>query len=124
MSTPHWADEPALLHSARGAVTRDEGDGVTGDATIAKPLRERDDNVMTPAQRQRAYRLRRKRATTDAIGKEAAASRVTLLAMLSRDLALLDDERAQRMHTALHSSAQRILRVLATRYGIDLTDAS
>ena len=38
-----------------------------------------DAHAMTPAQRQRAYRLRRKRAITDAIGEEAQASRVTLL---------------------------------------------
>ena len=49
-----------------------------------------DAHTMTPAQRQRAYRLRRKRAITDAIGEEAQASRVTLLTLLAQDLAKLE----------------------------------
>ena len=47
--------------------------------------------ALTAAQRQRAYRQRAKRAVTQAIGDEAHASRVTLLALLGLDLALLDD---------------------------------
>jgi len=125
MSAARWSTgAPPLLQSAGCAVTRDEGESVTRDATIAKEPHERGDPVMTAAQRQRAYRLRRKRAVIDAIGEETSASRVTLLAMLSSDLAMLDDERDKRMHSALHSSAVRILRVLVTRYGIDLTDQS
>jgi hypothetical protein len=42
------------------------------------------------AQRQRAYRLRRKRAAIEAIVQEAAASRVTLLTLLGQDLAALE----------------------------------
>ena len=91
------------------------------DATARLPGRPaKGENPMTPAQRQRAYRLRRKRAETDAIGEEAHASRVTLLAMLSRDLATLDDGDAARMHGAVRSSATRILRTIVTRYAIHL----
>ena len=43
----------------------------------------------TAAQRQRAYRMRSKRALTQAIGQEDSASRVTLLALLGSALALL-----------------------------------
>lgn len=76
------------------------------------------EHTMTAAQRQRAYRLRRKRAQTDAVGEEAHASRVTLLAMLSRDLVTLDDTAAARMHSAARSSATRIVRTIVTRYAI------
>lgn len=123
MSAARWSTGAPPLQSARCAVTRDEGESVACDETSAKEPHERC-AVMTAAQRQRAYRLRRKRAATDAIGEEAGASRVTLLAMLGRDLAMLDDERSKRMHPAVHNSARRILRVLVTRYGIDLTDQS
>ena len=81
-----------------------------------------DVHTMTPAQRQRAYRLRRKRAITDAIGEEAQASRVTLLSLLAQSLAQLEDSRAERMHGALRNSARRVLHVLVTRYAIDLED--
>lgn len=81
-----------------------------------------DAQSMTPAQRQRAYRLRRKRAITDAIGEEAQASRVTLLSLLAQSLAQLEDSRTQRMHGALRNSAKRVLHVLVTRYAIDLED--
>jgi hypothetical protein len=79
---------------------------------------------MTPAQRQRAYRLRRKRAVIDAIGEEHQASRVTLLALLGRDLAVLEDKAAASMHHALRTSAQRVLRIIVTRYSIDLEERS
>lgn len=78
--------------------------------------------AMTSAQRQRAYRLRRKRATIEAIGEEARASRVTLMNLLAHDLARLEDKRATHMHGPLRSSATRILRVLVTRYALDLED--
>jgi len=71
------------------------------------------------AQRQRAYRMRSKRAVTQAIGQEDSASRVTLLALLGSDLALLEDESRKSMHTALRNSARRVSRTLVTRYGID-----
>jgi len=73
----------------------------------------------TAAQRQRAYRMRSKRAVTQAIGQEDSASRVTLLALLGSDLALLEDESRKSMHTALRNSARRVLSTLVTRYGID-----
>ena len=49
-------------------VTRDDA----SDSSMAPP------SALTGAQRQRAYRLRRKRAVIDAIGEEAMASRVTV----------------------------------------------
>ncbi len=57
-------------------VTRDD----TSDNPTTKPV------ARTAAQRQRAYRLRRKRAIIDAIGEEACASRVTLSAAASNSL--------------------------------------
>ena len=75
---------------------------------------------ITAAQRQRAYRQRSKRAVTQAIGDEAHASRVTLLALLAHDLALLDDETATSRHSAAQSSARRVINALVTRYDIDL----
>lgn len=72
------------------------------------------------AQRQRAYRQRNKRAVTQAIGDETHASRVTLLALLGSDLALLDDETASSRHRAARSSARRVINTLVTRYDIDL----
>jgi len=78
----------------------------------------------TAAQRQRAYRMRSKRAVTQAIGQEDSASRVTLLALLGSDLALLEDESRKSMHTALRNSARRVSRTLVTRYGIDPGDHS
>ena len=75
---------------------------------------------MTAAQRQQAYRQRTKRAVTQAIGEEARASRVTLLALLSNDLALLEDDTAKSMHSAARSSARRVLSVFVTRYGITI----
>ena len=75
---------------------------------------------MTAAQRQRAYRQRTKRAVTQAIGEEARASRVTLLALLSNDLALLEDDTAKAMHSAARSSARGVLSVFVTRYGITI----
>ena len=75
---------------------------------------------ITAAQRQRAYRQRSKRAVTQAIGDEAHASRVTLLALLGHDLALLGDETASSRHSAARSSARRVINALVTRYDIKL----
>jgi hypothetical protein len=76
--------------------------------------------AITAAQRQQAYRQRSKRAVTQAIGDEAHASRVTLLALLGRDLVLLGDDTAKSMHSAARNSAGRVLTTLVTRYGINL----
>jgi hypothetical protein len=84
----------------------------------AKPAKA--EQARTAAQRQRAYRQRRKQAVTQAIGDEASASRVTLLALLSSDLALLEDDTAKSMHSAARNSARRVLSTLVTRYGIHL----
>jgi hypothetical protein len=85
----------------------------------AKPAKV--EQAMTAAQRQRAYRQRSKQAVTQAIGEEARASRVTLLALLSNDLALLEDDTANSMHSAARSSARRVLNAFVTRYGINIT---
>jgi hypothetical protein len=50
------------------------------------------------AQRQWVYHQRRKRAAIEAIGNEADASRVTLVALLARELAVLEDPH----HTGAH----------------------
>ena len=88
-------------------------------AQPAKPAKV--EQAMTAAQRQRAYRHRSKQAVTQAIGEETRASRVTLLALLSNDLALLEDDTAKSMHSAARSSARRVLNALVTRYGIGIT---
>lgn len=73
------------------------------------------------AQRQRAYRQRRRRAAIEAIGQEAAASRVTLLTMLAHDLAALEARTTPAaMNQAIRSSAKRVLHAIVTRYGIEL----
>ena len=76
--------------------------------------------AITAAQRQWAYRQRSKRAVTQAIGDEAQASRVTLLALLSRGLAVLDDETASSKHSAARNSARRVITALVTRYDIEI----
>ena len=76
--------------------------------------------AVTAAQRQRAYRQRSKLAVTEAIGDEDQASRVTLLALLGRSLAALDDETAKRRHAPARNSARRVMNTLVTRYGIQL----
>lgn len=94
-------------------VTRDD----TSDSSTPKPI------ARTAAQRQRAYRLRRKRATIDAIGEETCASRATLLALLRDGLAALDaSDTATRLIESKRNSVRRVLKAIVTRYGIDLTD--
>lgn len=78
--------------------------------------------AITAAQRQKAYRHRSKRAVTQAIGDEANASRVSLLALLRRALALLGDETDSSRHAAARSSARRVMNTLITRYEINLED--
>ncbi|WP_116137187.1 hypothetical protein [Trinickia diaoshuihuensis] len=79
--------------------------------------------VRTAAQRQRAYRLRRKRAVIDAIGDEVTASRVTLLALLGQELAALDSGTVPTPLTeAKRHCVKRILTAIVTRYAIDLAD--
>jgi hypothetical protein len=85
-----------------------------------KPTATARTQAITAAQRQQAYRQRSKRAVTQAIGDEAHASRVTLLALLGRDLALLGDETASSMHSAARNSARRVINALVTRYDINL----
>ena len=75
------------------------------------------------AQRQRAYRLRRKRAVIEAIGEEISAPRVVLLNLLSQDPAVLDDDRASAdRHETRRCSVKRILHAIVTRYAIDLNE--
>jgi hypothetical protein len=90
---------------------------VTRDSPTTRPV------ARTAAQRQRAYRLRRKRAMTDAIGEEACASRVTLLALLGDGLAALDaSDTSTRLIESKRHSVRRVLQAIVTRYAIDLTD--
>jgi hypothetical protein len=72
------------------------------------------------AQRQWLYRQRRKRAVTDAIGNEAAASRVTLVALLAHELACLEAHTTPPRIDPTRNSARRILKEIITRYGIEL----
>ena len=78
--------------------------------------------TQTAAQRQRAYRQRHQWATTNAIGNERTASRVTLLDVLRFALATLDDPRRSRLHDANKNTARRVLNELVTRYNITLND--
>jgi hypothetical protein len=95
--------------SQPNTITRDDA----GDA--ATPV------TLTAAQRQRAYRLRRRRAVIDAIGQEDTASRVALLTLLGHDLAALEARTApEHMMQALRNSARRVLNAIVTRYGIEL----
>jgi len=94
-------------------VTRDDASDSSTPAPIAR----------TAAQRQRAYRLRRKRAVIDAIGEETCASRVTLLAMLGDGLATLDADGTSTVLIELkRESIKRVLKAIVTRYAVDLTD--
>ncbi|KVZ51044.1 hypothetical protein WL16_17710 [Burkholderia ubonensis] len=80
-------------------------------------------SALTDAQRQRAYRLRRKRAVIDAIGEEVLASRVTLLALLGDGLAALEANCTSTMLIEIkRESVKRVLKAIVTRYDIDLTD--
>jgi len=80
-------------------------------------------SALTGAQRQRAYRLRRKRAVIDAIGEEALASRVTLLALLSDGLVALEANCTSTMLIEIkRESVKRVLKAIVMRYGIDLAD--
>jgi hypothetical protein len=99
-------------------------DNTVAASPVTTTMTTKQPQPATAAQRQRAYRMRSKRAVTQAIGQEDSASRVTLLALLGSDLALLEDESRKSMHTALRNSARRILRTLVTRYGIDPGDHS
>ncbi|WP_168787765.1 hypothetical protein [Paraburkholderia aromaticivorans] len=100
---------------------------MTSDPQFKTDTRD-DEEPATPiqrsaAQRQRAYRLRRKRTVIDAIGEEASASRVTLLTLLGYELAALDDGTTPAtLIEARRNSLKRILATIVTRYGIDLTD--
>ena len=95
------------------AITRDDA----SDNSTALP------SALTGAQRQRAYRLRRKRAVIDAIGEEALASRVTLLALLSDGLAALEASGTPTMLADIkRESVRRVLKAIVTRYEIDFTD--
>jgi hypothetical protein len=58
----------------------------------------------------------------DAIGEEAHASRVALLALLGNALGRLSDEKASSRHAAARSSARRVINALVTRYDINQED--
>jgi hypothetical protein len=59
----------------------------------------------------------------DAIGEEALASRVTLLALLRDGPAALEENCTSTMLIEIkRESVKRALKAIVTRYGIDLTD--
>ena len=98
---------------------------MTANDSQARTVTRDDDRSTAPAptaaQRQRAYRQRRKRAVIDAIGQEADASRSALLTLLASDLAALEARGTPAsMLQAKRSSAKRILNVIVTRYAIEL----
>jgi hypothetical protein len=97
-----------------------QANSVTRDATDAARLPSIKRGA---AQRQRAYRLRRKRAAIEAIGEESSASRVALMTLLAHELAALDarDTPANLLESS-RGSVKRILNAIVTRYGIDLSD--
>lgn len=75
------------------------------------------------AQRQWAYRQRRKIAVIDAIGNEPSASRVTLLALLAHELAALEDPTTPAGMTGpARNAAKRVLNEIITRYAIKLSE--
>lgn len=96
-------------------------DAIVNPVSVSEPATD-PPRPATAAQRQRAYRMRRKHAVTQAIGEEAAASRVTLLTLLNSVLAQLDGKPREAMRPALLNSARRVMRMLVTRYGIDLAE--
>jgi hypothetical protein len=103
---------------------------MTSDSQLKTATRDvaPDSSTVTPiqrsaAQRQRAYRLRRKRAVIDAIGEEDAASRATLVTLLGYELAALDAcTTPTTLSESKRKSVRRILNAIVTRYGVDLTD--
>ena len=101
-----------------GTVTRDDAIDSSMDLSPEPSMRK----ALSAAQRQRACRMRCKRAVTQAIGDEAQASRVTLVALLDNSLASLDDKPRESMRAAYLNCARRVTRMLVTRYGIDLAD--
>ena len=93
------------------------------DTQQAQAVTRGGNSRRSAAQRQREYRLRCKRAVTDAIGEERSASRVTLLNLLGDDLAALDARSTPAtLIGARRSSVKRVLNTIVTRYGIDLSD--
>jgi len=72
------------------------------------------------AQRQWQYRQRRKRAVIDAIGNEATASRVTLMALLACELAVLEARSTTPQTEPARNAARRVLSEIITRYAIEL----
>ena len=103
--------KPAMRIAQPNTVTRDD----VNDIAVAT----------SAAQRQRAYRQRRRRAAIDAIGEETQASRVTLLTMLGRDLATLEaGTLSENMATATRSAVKRVLDAIVTRYAIESSDST
>ncbi len=92
---------------------------VTGDNAVDRPIAA--PRLTGAAQRQWVYRLRRKRAVIDAIGNETEASRATLLALLSHELATLESRTASLNTTEpARNTARRVLNEIITRYAIKL----
>ena len=114
------------VESYRRRTATPAGSVMNNDLQLANSTRDGvTDNVCetptgrTAAQRQRAYRQRRKRAVIDAIGDEVTASRVTLLTLLGQELAALD---AGTVPTPLIEAKRQSVKRIVTRYAIDLAD--
>lgn len=75
--------------------------------------------AQTAAQRQREYRQRLKRAPVEAQGQIKPLGRVALVKMLSEQLVTLDDAQQVDGHSRARWQLGRIMRELATRYGIE-----
>jgi hypothetical protein len=97
------------------AAANEQPNTVTRDATLEPSLMRSD-----AAQRQWVYHQRRKRAAIEAIGNEADASRVTLVALLARELAVLEDPTTPARIEPARNTARRVLTEIITRYGIEL----
>jgi hypothetical protein len=103
------------------AAANEQPNTVTRDATLEPSLMRSD-----AAQRQWVYHQRRKRAAIEAIGNEADASRVTLVALLARELAVLEDTPPHRRAsspraTPPDASSPKSSRVMALSSSYELT---
>jgi len=77
------------------------------------------------AARQWEYRQRRKRDIIEAIGNEAEASRVTLLALLASNLAALEAHSTPQQRIApARNSARRVLSEIIARYASNSEEAA
>jgi hypothetical protein len=74
---------------------------------------------MSGAERQRAYEKRQQEATMLAYGKPQGQPTRAILAALDRQLAQLGDPSKAAQHNALRDMAERGMRELCQRYGLN-----